>query len=252
MDVSLVVNIHREGELCVPSLQSAAIAVSHAHNAGLSAELILVLDRPDPLTEQVVATNAVGARIESINAGDLGSARNHGIRSATGNYISFLDGDDLCCRNWLVSAMAEARSAVELHIVHPRFNLFFGRSFSHHFWVLPDMRTDEICTTRLLSENIWTSSLLASADIFRRFSYCPNRINEGFGYEDWVWNLETVMAGFMHVTAPSTIHYIRRNKRDSLMDMSNHRSVLPDFSRFSGAFKATGMLSKDKILEMES
>ncbi|GEO98926.1 glycosyltransferase family A protein [Methylobacterium haplocladii] len=233
VDVSLIVNLHREGELCLPSIESARSAIETARGAGLTCELVLMLDSCDAPTREAAERTNHGARLAFTDCGDLGDARNHAVAVAAGHFVAFLDGDDLCCRNWLVRALAECRSYLSLSIVHPQMNLFFGRRYKNYFWLHPDMRHDDVMMSRLLVENLWTSSVLAPIDIFREIPYTRNDISSGFGYEDWTWNISTAARGITHIVAPDTIHFIRRKHRYSLMAASNEAHVIPRLAGFS-------------------
>ncbi|PXW50421.1 glycosyl transferase family 2 [Methylobacterium sp. B4] len=231
LEVSFIVNLHREGRLCLPSIETALTAVQAANQAGVAAELVLILDNPDSITISAAKRFETNARIELTNVRDLGAARNHGVGCALGRYIAFLDGDDLCCRNWLVAAYREAKQFSNPCIVHPKFNLFFGRDYSRYFWMHPDVRKDCIKLSRLLVENLWTSSVFAEKDTFIHFPYVRNDLKNGVGYEDWAFNVETAIAGVKHIVAQDTILFIRRNKESSLLVASAAHAVMPDFGR---------------------
>ncbi|QDI82176.1 glycosyltransferase family 2 protein [Methylorubrum populi] len=231
IEVSFVVNLHREGRLCIASLTSAVNAVQFASRSGIPAELLIVLDNPDDATLSIAERFSRHARLLLINVKDLGEARNHGVSCSRGQYVAFMDGDDLCCRNWLVAAYNETGLFSRSCIVHPQFNLFFGRNYSRYFWVHPDMRKDDIRLSRLLVENLWTSSVFSEKKIFVRVPYIRNDIKNGLGYEDWVFNVETSTSGINHITAPDTILFIRRNKEASLLVESGANAVIPAFNK---------------------
>lgn len=246
-DLTFVVNLHKEGALCRASLESAERAVAHARRAGLTAELLLTLDRADALTERAVATAQCDARILPVDVGDLSLSRNCAVAAAHGRHIGFMDGDDLCCEEWLARAVAEVGGCTNDCIVHPRINLFFGRNYNNYFWIHPDMRLEEVTLRRLLVENLWTAPVLARRHMFEKFPYRPNRLSSGYGYEDWVWNLETSAAGILHVAAADTVFFIRRNKRGSLMEESVSANVLPDLRSILGG-GALASVQLDRLL----
>lgn len=231
IEITFVVNLHREGRLSIPSLESAQAAVAFANDVGVSAELLIVSDNPDSTTLSVAERFAGCARLELASVKDLGAARNFSVCNASGRYVAFMDGDDLCCRNWLVAAHAEAESYSGDCVVHPKFNLFFGRNYPRYFWIHPDMRKDKLNLSRLVVENLWTSSVFAKKTVFTRYPYIRNNIKDGLGYEDWVFNVETAFSGVQHIVAPDTILFIRRNKEASLLVASGSNAAMPDFGR---------------------
>lgn len=231
LEISFIVNLHREGRLCLPSIETALSAVQFANQIGLTAELVLILDNPDAITISAAKRFEIDARIVFIDVRDLGAARNYGVGCALGRYIAFMDGDDLCCCNWLAAAHHEAKQFSKPCIIHPKFNLFFGRNYSRYFWMHPDVRKDGIKLSRLLVENLWTSSVFSKKDTFIRFPYVRNDLKNGVGYEDWTFNVETAIAGVSHIVAQDTILFIRRNKEFSLLVASAHNAVMPDFGR---------------------
>lgn len=237
--ISFVVNLHREGRLCLSSLETAASAVDFANKSGVPSELLVVLDNPDSETLHTAERFKDIARIELTNVKDLGAARNYAIDNIDSRYVAFMDGDDLCCRNWILAAYLEAEKFSNDCIVHPKFNLFFGRNYPRYFWVHPDMREEDIDLSRLIVENLWTSSVFAKKAIFCKYPYIKNNIKNGLGYEDWVFNLETAIAGVKHIVSTDTILFIRRNKEASLLMSSNSNSALPDFARLFKKYPAS-------------
>ena len=90
--ITAVLNAHREGMLAKPSLDSLKRAVALAEKAGFQVETLAVLDRADALTREVVKSNGPDRlRLEDVDFGDLGLARNHGAAKAQGHYVAFLD-----------------------------------------------------------------------------------------------------------------------------------------------------------------
>ena len=226
--VTFIVNLHKEGALCRPTLDSSISAVKYGREQGLHVDYVVVMDRPSSETYEAVASCDQDFDARVIDVGDLSEARNYGVGLAKTKYVAFIDGDDLCCLHWLVSAVAEAELIKSRVVVRPQFNLFFGRNFDNYYWVHPDMRCDRVSLSRLLVENLWTSSILANKDILLDHPYRRNRLVFGYGYEDWVFNIETCLSGICHVSAADTVLFIRRNKAASLMKESGDLNVLPD------------------------
>lgn len=208
-EITAVVNLHREGPAAVPSIRSAIAAVRDAQSNGNRCELLFVLDRSDDLTADVVrsATIDVDARSIEIDVGDLGLARNAAMSAVSSQYVAFLDADDLWGHQWLDRAIKRAASLEEDAVLHPAKSLIFGdvTRVVHH----PDSDNSAFDIDRLRLHNAWTALCFAPADLVRQVPYPRNRLGEGFGFEDWSWNIEILRRGIHHLTVPETIHLIR-------------------------------------------
>jgi len=225
---SLIVNGHREGPLLAAALASVEQAASPLVAGGIPVELILCLDRSDQYTLEVAKILRQQARwpfrLLRLNHGDLALARNSAARAARQPWLAFLDGDDLWAANWLEAAMEllQLEKTPERLILHPRYNIYFPEP---GILVSPDQGELDDPFGVLLADNLWTALSLAHRQVYRRYPYQPNRLQEGFGYEDWNWNLQTVAAGLQHRAVPHTCHFIRRQPQ-SLGQRSQALGVL--------------------------
>src|ERR1700747_3739123 len=102
MDITVILNAHHEGMLAHPSCSSLESAKGLAEEAGISVEVLVIMDRPNPeKTEFLAYRCAKEWKIVCVDFGDLGLSRNEGVRLARGRWIAFLDADDLFGVNWL-------------------------------------------------------------------------------------------------------------------------------------------------------
>lgn len=243
-DVSVVVVLHGEGPLAVPALASMSDLVSAARSAGLAVEAIAVLDRGDVLTCHVLeeAGEWLDAGVE-VDFGDLGRSRNHGAQITSGDYLAFLDGDDLWGSDWLATAhrVATASGQPPEAIWHPEHLLFFDREDfdrpslgelphpgTRSFWVTHRPSTDpEFDRRMLLFENCWTANVFAPRSVHLRFPYRAVDRDRGHGVEDWSWNIETIWAGLPHLVVPQTVHLIRLKESGSLNTRNQADGLLP-------------------------
>lgn len=219
VDVTIVVNAHREGLLAVPSYRSAARARARAEAEGLAVETLSVLDCADDLTAEVAAA-ALGAgdRLLRVAFGDLGRARNAAVVEAAGRWIAFLDADDLWCEDWLTRALASARADARAVIWHPEVNLYFGGRLG--LWRHIDMEADEFEWESLLLDNYWTALSFVPREVARAYPYPPTDLLNQIGYEDWGWNVATIGGGVLHKIVPGTCHGVRV-KNSSLLARTN-------------------------------
>jgi len=226
-EISVIVTLHREGRLAAPALRSVARAIAAAPEA--ACEILAVLDRGDEATHAAVSRGPQ-ARVETCDFGDPALARNFAVKQARGAFVAFLDGDDLMGENWLKAALLALRAREGRDVIaHPRLNYVFGRDVEPIAWVHPDMETDDVDITLLRAGNFWTSASFARADLHRRFPFAQNAIAEGFGHEDWVFNLATVNAGVTHIAPEGTVHFVRRKANSGRLAEAQAQRILPNF-----------------------
>jgi glycosyltransferase involved in cell wall biosynthesis len=207
-DITAVLNVHREGILARSSLLSIARARQVAEAAGVSVEVLAVADCSDRATLDTLAA-AAGVQVLETDVDDLGLARNVGVAAATGQYMAFLDGDDLWGPGWLLAAYAASTAESRAVVWHPEASLYFGPE-QEPFWLLhPDMETIEGDWVTLGVRNQWTSLSFALRDTYLRVPYRRTDLAGGFGKEDWSWNSEVVANGYLHKPVQGTTHLVR-------------------------------------------
>jgi len=143
--------------------------------------------------------------------------------------VSWLDGDDLWSENWLVESYAVFSQDSTVSIVHPEHSIYFDDSINRvvrH----PTMKQRFEYTDTLYFRNLWTSLCMARTQVYSKVSYIKNSISDGFGYEDWCWNMDTVRYGMIHRTAAGTMHAIRQRK-NSLSENTARLEAIPRLVR---------------------
>ncbi len=258
-DITVVIVFHKEGEHALPALSSMAELVSSAREAGLQVEARAVLDRPDALTRRFVASRGAWLdEIAEVSFGDPGLTRNKAAQSAKGQYLAFLDGDDLWGADWLrlAYAAATAPDSPSNAIWHPEsMYLFYSRDFdrhsvahnphpgaeSFHFFFHPGVDTD-LCLNTLLLESLWSANVFASRSIYLQHPYRATDSETGIGFEDWSWHIETVCAGIPHRIVTDTVHIIRVKEIGSQNEKNTAAGRLPYLPenarpKYGGGFK---------------
>ncbi len=228
--LSVVVSAHSEGPLLRPTIRSIAAAISDLAAFSVNCELVIVLDNATAKTvreaHRWAEKGRVNGTVKIVTAahGNAGASRNTGTMHATGHYLAFCDGDDLVSRNYLVEGFRILSEASEALIVHPGRVVSFGaRSL---VWTIPASESAD--HEQLIRDNLWPSSSISQRATYLKFPYNSIGVEEGFGPEDWLWNIETSIAGIPHRPALGTMFFYR--VRDFGGVNNQHRqSILPQF-----------------------
>ncbi|KQZ84832.1 hypothetical protein ASD56_00055 [Microbacterium sp. Root166] len=232
IDLTVVITTHAEGRLLRPTLRSVASAMTDASTAGVACELLIMCDNADEATRAEAnrwterAGLAFAVRMLEVSLGESGASRNAGATAALGEFVGFVDGDDLVSENYFTSAMAVLRATDGPAIVHPDYVISFGaRSV---IWRTDPTDHAEASYRDLIRHNLWPSSATTRRSVYLEHPYRSLHPGSGYGPEDWVWNIDTSAAGVTHLTAPDTVFFYRVRERGGV----NNRhalSILPWF-----------------------
>ena len=207
--ISVVITAHKEGLVAGPTIRSMLEAVKAAEDAGHTVKCYAFLDRASEMTRTMFTqVNAIELDVREVDFGDQGLVRNAAIECVSGDFVAFLDADDLWSHNWLPLAHSECESDPRNVIVHPELNIFFE---GHESALLkPDMRDPNFSVAGLRMVNYYDALCFAHRSIYERFPYATRDIEHGFAYEDWQWVAETIAGGVLHYVAKGTVHFKRR------------------------------------------
>jgi glycosyltransferase involved in cell wall biosynthesis len=223
-DVTAIINLHAEGALAHASLKSHFRARAFAEASGLRVESLAVLDKPTRDTLEVLAHfSSTGIRSLTVEHGDSGQARNSGVETAQGAWVSFLDGDDLWGENWLVAAYNAANKDSRSIVWHPTANIYFGTQ--RYLFAHVDMEDDDFDPVNLSFNNYWTALSFAKRELFLSLPYPASDLKGQVGYEDWNWNLETISRGYLHKCVPGTVHAIRARQHSVSQETVKHKGL---------------------------
>jgi len=225
-DISVIVNAHNEGILAHQTMRSLLNAKELAEKHGISVEVLVILDNPSPSTVCYFEENKLfDFERHLVFFGDLGKARMAGIGRAKGDWIANLDADDLWSSNWLVESFHYASRDVRNIIWHPEINQLFG--LNPHQFLHVDMEDPDFDIYLLSAINYWTSLVFARRSLFHCVPYPETNLPMQLGFEDWSWNINSILHGAIHKIVPGTVHFIRQ-KSVSLVKKTADAQCLPN------------------------
>ena len=177
----------------------------------LSAALLLIMLHPMASANDGVAGVSAGG-IVFTDHGDPGLARNRGVAASHGDFVTFLDADDLWSFNWLAEAHAFSSAASKPLVAHSEMNILFGEK--SYIWLHRDSESPDFDPGYLSVGNYWDAMAFAPRQIYLDHPYKANALDAGYGHEDWHWNCVTLLAGHAHRPVPGTVH-MKRKRRNS-------------------------------------
>lgn len=226
-DLTLVLTAHDETLVSGPTIKSAEAAVNAARAAGMTVEMIVALDCATPQTTSWFNQPALGSWTKMVfEEGDLGRVRNAILPLTKGRFIAFLDADDLFSENWLrdgVLALRKAADAGKRAIAHPELNWLFDGT--HSVFLNPNQADQLFTPWHFYCMNYYDSLCIAPREAHLEHPYVHRDIPRGLSFQDWQFSIETMAAGWEHVSAPDTVIFKRR-RDSSLVTESRSRRAL--------------------------
>ncbi|HEY8576850.1 MAG TPA: glycosyltransferase [Devosia sp.] len=210
-DISIVLNLHREGAYLSRTAQSLLEAVSFSRRSGVSFETQMVLDRPDAETWAAAQRAAemlrglMPVQLTEVDLGSVGLARNAGLAQTRGRYVATADGDDLVSFNFFDACLGAARKGGEGCIVLPQYLLAFGATA--HMWKYDG--SEHISPLMLWGENCFLSRIFAARTVFEVVPYVDARGGRR-AFEDWHFNVTALAKGFRFRAADGAVLFYRQ------------------------------------------
>lgn len=179
-------------------------------------EVTLNLDNPDNFTLKTannLASKYSQLRVTYSEFGDISKVRNSFASGVANSYLFFLDGDDFWCQDWVTRFCKLKRKRFDT-LYHPNYTFFYD---SDHIFLFHSKRyhSSTAARSRLMIENLWSSSFIAHSDIFKKLSFKPGKANDGskFAYEDWSFFRDCYAYGFRNSVLKNTTHFhlLRKN-----------------------------------------
>lgn len=225
VDITVILNTHDEGMLAHPTVLSLRQAKLHAERHGLTVEILVVQDKPSPETlEYFSECKMLDFTTLVVAFGDLGLSRNSGTQAAKGEWIAFLDADDLWGTNWLTACHSTAVGDHREVVWHSAVNLYFG--IQPYVFVHVDMEDPAFDLLTLTTNNYWTALSFAKRELYLSHPYPPTLLEKHLGYEDWSWNTDTISRGVLHKVVPGTVHFVRQKPVSLVRQVATRSSLM--------------------------
>jgi len=175
-------------------------------------ELIVVDDGSAEPAAPMLAQFQEQVRVHRQDNGGIGSARNAGVKLAQGEFLAFLDSDDVWVAEKLTTQLAALSADPELEAV-------FGRAEQFH-----DEELDESERTRHPIKDRFLDAYLSAAMLIRRTSFDrvgPFNETTGSGI-DLDWMLRSKEAGLHSLMLPDVVY--RRRVHTTNTSITNERA----------------------------
>lgn len=245
IDLTVVVTTHHEGLVAHKTMQSIFAGLEKLTKDGYVYEVIVHIDDGDAETIKYFERykKDEGVRIFGNKFGDTGPSRNYAVQKARGEFVAFMDGDDLISDNWFSEAVRMLKVAEGEIVVHPEAILTFGIEQPNILTLQRDSFDLEKDTMILLGENRWCSVLVARKTTLLKIPY--RVMDAGYGHEDYVFNIEAMQRGVLHKIAKRTVLFYRRSQGSRLSSGNEQHLIIPymeafgfeKIAKFSGAIK---------------
>ena len=137
MLLSVIITAHDEGLLLHKTLLSLKRAVSHLKP--IEYEIILHIDNGTPSLDDYIerGVSPLKMTVYKNKFGDLGSSRNYCTNRANGDYIFFIDADDLISDNFIETSIQLLKDSSEDVLVHPEACLSFeDKDKKYYLWMM--------------------------------------------------------------------------------------------------------------------
>lgn len=226
-DLTVAVTAHNEGLVAHKTMRSILEATKKLEEENISFEILVHIDNGNQETLDYFNTFNItsGVLIFKNKFGDLGSSRNFITKKASGEYISFLDADDLVSDNWLLVAYQTLKNSSSEIVVHPEAVLNFGLNMPSVLTIQKDSRDEKDDAMVMIGENRWCSVVMGKKETFLRVPY--HKLGNGYGYEDYIFNAETTKLKISHKIAKNTVLFYRRSSSSMLSTNNLNNFIIP-------------------------
>jgi glycosyltransferase involved in cell wall biosynthesis len=234
-DLTLIVTAHSETTIAGPTMRSADAAVAACRARGYTVEKVIALDKATEATTEFFNQ----PRFDDwerwvMHEGDLGLVRNALAPRAAGDYIAYLDADDIFSENWLAEGMdvVKAGEAEGIGMIaSPELEVLFDRNVA----VTRNLEQDSVLFTPyfLYLRGYYDSLCISPREAHLQVPYVSRDIPNGLAFQDFQYAIETMSRGWKHVIVKDTIIFKRRRDVSLVTESSARRAIiraLPEMS----------------------
>lgn len=193
-------------------------------------EIIVVDDGSTDNTSSIVDSYATkDDRIKVIHKinGGLSSARNAGLDVATGDYISFIDGDDFVDIDLYESIVKVIDRNPLVEIVQFGYNVFdkVSSNAKLHDGSLRELNYDLLDGTTALNRYVFADTVSGTAwsKVFKKTLIDDIRFFEGKFYEDGPFVLELMFICKIYIRLNLSFYYYRRNREGAITESFSYK-----------------------------
>ncbi len=211
--LSCIITFHNEGIYAHKTLLSVANCYKHANQNGILVDLICILDSADKETTRIVSNffknKNIKVLLKKVSFSDPCKSRNYGASISKSEFIAFFDGDDLFSENLITSGLMAIIKNKRL-IAHPEIIFRFTEDGRFSWYWQFNQSSMFFSKKSLFTHNLWNTCCISRRDIFLACPYRTQRPDvNGFGYDDWSFNIDTIQQGFEHIVIKDTVRFER-------------------------------------------
>lgn len=227
--LTVIVTVHNEGNLLAKCLESCRRALREALGYYTFSEVVLICDNPDPRSWELanlMVDRELATAVHRTTFGDPGLARNFGAQQAKGEFVTFIDADDLVNHAYLKDFITRIENASGAFL-RPRIVLTFGEEKAY---LLQYDSKDIPNNETMIYSNPWAMPVFGRRKDFLETPFEADDIKNGFSHEDWEWNLVVLDKGLSFEVVEGAVYFARRRRGSRTIAARNFQYVTKPLS----------------------